>query len=39
MSFTTRYAVDFAYTHQEMDALFRYAHAHDVERGGRYVEQ
>jgi hypothetical protein len=33
---TTRHPVDFAYTRQELLALFRYARAHDVERGGRY---
>jgi hypothetical protein len=33
---TTRHPVDFVYTRPELDALFRYAHAHDVERGGRY---
>jgi hypothetical protein len=33
---TTRHPVDFAYTTQELQALFRYAHAHDVERGGHY---
>lgn len=33
---TTRHAVDLAYSRQDLDALFRYAHAHDVERGGRY---
>jgi hypothetical protein len=33
---TTRHAVDFAYSHQELDALFRCAGAHDVEQGGRY---
>jgi hypothetical protein len=33
---TTRHAVDFAYTTQELQALFRDAHAHDVEHGGRY---
>jgi hypothetical protein len=33
---TTRHPVDFAYTDQELQALFRLAHAHDVERGGRY---
>ena len=33
---TTRYPVDFAYTDQELQALFRYAYAHDVEQGGRY---
>ena len=32
---TTRHPVDFAYTTQELQALFRYAHAHDVEQGGR----
>ena len=33
---TTRHPVDFAYTHQELDAFFRYAHEHDVARGGHY---
>jgi hypothetical protein len=33
---TTRHLVDFAYTGQELHALFRYAHAHDVEQDGRY---
>jgi hypothetical protein len=33
---TTRHPVDFAYTTQELQTLFRYAHAHDVEKGGRY---
>jgi hypothetical protein len=33
---TTRHPVDFAYTSQELEALFRYAHAHDVEQGGHY---
>ena len=33
---TTRHPVDFAYTTQELQALFRYAHDHDVEQGGRY---
>jgi hypothetical protein len=28
---TTRHAVDFAYTRPELEALFRYARAHDVE--------
>ena len=32
---TTRHPVDFAYTPQELQALFRYAHDHDVEKGGR----
>jgi len=36
MSLTTRHAVDFAYTRQELDALFRFAHAEDVEKGGHY---
>jgi hypothetical protein len=33
---TTRHPVDFAYTRPELEALFRYAHAHDVDQGGRY---
>jgi hypothetical protein len=33
---TTRHPVDFAYTRPELEALSRYARAHDVERGGRY---
>jgi len=33
---TTRHPVDFAHTTQELQALFRHAHAHDVERGGHY---
>jgi hypothetical protein len=33
---TTPYPVDFAYTPQELQALFRYAHDHDVAKGGRY---
>src|SRR5919108_2416048 len=33
---TTRHPVDFPYTGPELEALFAYAHAHDVERGGRY---
>jgi hypothetical protein len=33
---TTRHAVDFSYTRGELEALFHYAHDHDVERGGRY---
>jgi hypothetical protein len=32
----THHLVDFADTDQELQALFRYAHAHDVEQGGRY---
>lgn len=31
---TTRHPVDFAYTRPELEALFRYAHAHDVDQGG-----
>jgi len=31
---TTRHPVDFAYTPQELQALFRYASEQDVERGG-----
>jgi hypothetical protein len=33
---TTRHPVDFAYTPQELQALFRYASEQDVERGGHY---
>jgi hypothetical protein len=33
---TTRHPVDFPYTRPELDALFRYANDHDVERGGHY---
>jgi hypothetical protein len=33
---TTRHAVDFPYSRQELEALFRYAHDHDVEQGDRY---
>jgi hypothetical protein len=33
---TTRHPVDFAYTNQELQALFRYANDHDLEKGGRY---
>ena len=33
---TARHPVDFPYTRPELEALFRYAHEHDVERGGRY---
>ena len=33
---TTRHPIDFAYTPQELQALFRYAHDHDVEQGGRH---
>jgi hypothetical protein len=31
---TTRHAVDFAYSGQELDAVFHYAHAHRI--GGAY---
>jgi hypothetical protein len=33
---TTKHPIDFAYTRQELDALFRLAHREDVEHGGRY---
>lgn len=33
---TTHHPVDFVYSRPELDALFRYARAHDVEKGGRY---
>jgi hypothetical protein len=33
---STRHSVDFAYTRQELEALFRYAHEHDVDKGGHY---
>jgi hypothetical protein len=33
---TTRHPVDFAYTRQELEGLFRYANEHDVDKGGRY---
>jgi hypothetical protein len=33
---TTRHPVDFLYTRPELEALFRYANEHDVEKGGRY---
>ena len=33
---TTRHPVDFPYTLPEQEALFRLAHAEDVEKGGRY---
>jgi hypothetical protein len=32
----TGHSIDFAYTPQELQALFRYSHDHDVEQGGRY---
>ena len=34
---TARHTVDCAYTHQELQALFRLAHEADMEKGGRYV--
>jgi hypothetical protein len=33
---TTRHPVDFPYSRQELDTLFRYANEHDGEKGGRY---
>jgi hypothetical protein len=33
---TTRHPVDFPYTAAELQTLFCYARAHDVERGGHY---
>jgi hypothetical protein len=33
---STMHRMDFPYSRQELDALFRYAHAHDVDKGGRY---
>jgi hypothetical protein len=33
---STMHRVDFAYTRQEIEVLFRYAHEHDVEKGGHY---
>ena len=33
---TCRHPVDFPYTHAEIEAVFAFAHAHDVEKGGRY---
>jgi hypothetical protein len=33
---TTRHPVDFPDTRPELEALFHYARAHDVEAGGRY---
>jgi len=32
----TRHTVDFHYTRQELEAIFRLANAEDVEKGGRY---
>jgi hypothetical protein len=33
---TIRHAVDFACTRQELEALSRYAHEDDVDKGGHY---
>jgi hypothetical protein len=33
---STMHPVDFAYTRPELEALFREAHAHDVENGRKY---
>lgn len=33
---STTHRVDFVYTRQELEALFRYAHENDVEKGGHY---
>jgi hypothetical protein len=33
---STPHPVDFAYTREELEALFRYAHVHDVERVSHY---
>lgn len=33
---STMHPVEFYYTRQELQALFRYANEHDVEKGGRY---
>ena len=33
---STMHSVDFPYSQDELLALFRYAHEHDVEKGGRY---
>jgi hypothetical protein len=33
---TTRHPVAFAYTPEELQAMFAYARQHDVEQGGRY---
>jgi hypothetical protein len=33
---STMHRVDFPYTRQELEALFRYARQHDVEQGGHY---
>jgi hypothetical protein len=33
---TTRHPVEFPYTRPELEALFRYANEHDVDKGGRY---
>jgi hypothetical protein len=33
---STMHRVDFPYTRPELDALFRYANEHDVDKGGHY---
>ena len=33
---TTHHPVNFAYTHPELEALFRYTREHDVDEGGHY---
>jgi hypothetical protein len=33
---STMHPVDFSYTQTELETIFRYAHEHDVEKGGRY---
>jgi hypothetical protein len=33
---TMRHPVNFVYTRPELDALFRYANEHDVDKGGYY---
>jgi hypothetical protein len=33
---STMHRVDFPYTTAELEALFRYANAHDVDKGGHY---
>jgi hypothetical protein len=35
--FTTRHPVDFAYTRQELEALFRYANEHNADIGAELV--
>jgi hypothetical protein len=33
---STMHPVDFRYSREELEVLFAYAHAHDVDKGGRY---